>query len=57
MKRLPILVVTLLVVVAAIAVGVVLANRDDNTRAGMGPGVTRSSSTPGWWTTRGLDEI
>jgi len=54
MKRLPILVVTLLVVVLAAAastIAVVMANRDDNTRAGTGPGMMYpgSSSTPGWW--------
>lgn len=54
MKRLPILVVTLLMVVGATAaavVGVVLANRDDDTRVGRGPGMTYpgSSRTPGWW--------
>jgi uncharacterized protein (DUF305 family) len=54
MKRLPILVVTLIMVMvatAATAVGLVLANRDDNPRVGMGPGMMYpgSSSTPGWW--------
>lgn len=54
MKRQPILVLTLIVVVvatAATAVGVVMANRDDNPRVAMGPGMTYpgSSSTPGWW--------
>jgi len=42
MKRLPILVVTLIVVVmtaAATALGVVIANRDDDTRPRMGPGM------------------
>ena len=51
MKRLPVLVVTLLVVVVATAVGVVVANRDDDTRTRMGPGMMYpgSTSTPGWW--------
>jgi uncharacterized protein (DUF305 family) len=51
MKRLSILVVTLFVVMAGTAVGVVLANRDDNTRAGMGPGMMSpgSGSAPAWW--------
>lgn len=52
MKRLPILVVTLIVAVvttAATAVGVVMTNRDDAT-VQMGPGMMYplSSSTPGW---------
>ena len=54
MKRLPILVVTLIVVVAATAataMGVAMTNRDDDTRARMGPGMMSSGShsTPGWW--------
>jgi len=54
MKRLPILVLTLIVVMvatAATAVGVVMANRDDHPRMGMGPGMSYSgsSSTPGGW--------
>ena len=54
MKRLPILVVTLMLVVvatAATAVGVVMADRDDHPRARMGPGMMYpgSSSTPEWW--------
>ena len=54
MKRLPVLIVTLLVVLVATAttaIGVVLANRDDDTRTRMGPGMmyAGSSSTPGWW--------
>lgn len=54
MKRLPILVVTLTVVVvatAATAVGVVMAHRGDNTRTQMGSGMMYpgSSSTPHWW--------
>jgi uncharacterized protein (DUF305 family) len=53
MKRLPILVLTLIVVMvatAATAVGVVMANRDDHPRVGMGPGMTYpgSSTTGGW---------
>jgi uncharacterized protein (DUF305 family) len=54
MKRLPILVVTLIVVVVAAtatAVGVVLANRGDHPLVGTGPGMMDrgSSSAPGWW--------
>ena len=54
MKRLPVFVVTLLVVgvVAAVtALGVVLADRDDDPRSHMGRGMMYpgSSSTPGWW--------
>lgn len=53
MKRLPLLVVTLVVAVvatAATAIGVVVANRDD-TSVRMDPGmmVPGSTSTPGWW--------
>jgi uncharacterized protein (DUF305 family) len=54
MKRLPFLVVTLVIVVAATAataLGVGLASRDDGSRTRMGPGMMNpgSNSTPGWW--------
>jgi uncharacterized protein (DUF305 family) len=53
MKRFPILVVILIVamVAAATAVGALVANRDDNTRTQMGPGMMYgdSSSAPDWW--------
>lgn len=54
MKRVPISLVALIALVAAtagIAAGVVVANRDDDYRVRMGPGMMypESGNTPGWW--------
>lgn len=54
MKRMPLLLVTLLVLVVATAttaIGVVIANRDHDTWERTGPGMmySGSSSTPRWW--------